>query len=217
MQSKMMAKFSKGEDLKYCSHLDLQKLFMRSIARANIPVRFSQGFNKHPLISMAMALSVGVESMGEYIDIELENEMEPAEFIDRMNCALPRQLRILDAKTVSDKRPALMAQVELATYKFIFENTECVDIEKISNEILNKKEIIIDKKTKSKTEKTDIKPMIFSINFYDNIVEATLSCGQTNLKPFDFLKLYGENLSVRIIRTHIFTKKGDTPVELMSI
>lgn len=204
---KMVAKFSKTQDIRYCSHLDLQNLFMRAIARGKIPVQYSQGFNRHPNISMAMALSVGLQSVSEYLEVELSEPMSEAEFMEKMNASLPKDVQIMDCKYIEGKFPALMSLVYSASYTLTFQNN--LDLVQMSHEIIKKDAIIIEKKTKSKTVPTDIRPLILDIKAEGAVVFCALRCGEINLKPQDLCKLYGEGNHCKILRTGLFTRQED--------
>lgn len=213
---KMIAKFSKTGDLKYCSHLDLQNLFMRAIARAKIPVQYSQGFNRHPNISMAMALSVGVESVSEYLDVELQEQISEEDFMTSMNKCLPKDVQIQGCRFVDTKFPALMSLVYSASYDITF--FECSDIRTKTDEILGKSAIIIKKKTKSKNDMTDIRPLILDLHVKDNVLTCMLRCGQVNLKPRDLISLYGNDLHCKILRTGLFSmEENGRLTEIMDI
>lgn len=213
---KMMAKFSKTGDLKYCSHLDLQNLFMRGASRAKIPVQFSQGFNRHANLSIAMALGVGQESVSEYMEFELEKEISEYAFKNAMNNALPKDVQIMDCRLVKGKMPALMSLVYAAEYAITFKDE--TDLQKKTDEILSKSVIMIEKKTKSKNEPTDIRPMIIGMSVKDNVLTCTVRCGSVNLKPKDVIGLYGEGLNCNILRTRLLSLNNDGRlVELMDV
>ena len=86
---RIAARFKKGEQVRFVSHLDVQRMFQRSFRRAGIPVAYSQGFNPHPLTSFATALSVGCSSDAEWIDVKLDRDMSLTEFSMKLNSALP--------------------------------------------------------------------------------------------------------------------------------
>ena len=69
--------FTKEAPVRFVSHLDVQRLFQRAFRRAKLPLAYSQGFNPHPLVSFATALSVGMTSRGEYLDVTLAEELSP--------------------------------------------------------------------------------------------------------------------------------------------
>lgn len=81
---RMALKFAKGSDVKYISHLDLQRAFQRAFRRSGLPIKYSQGFNPHAKISFASALAVGVTSSGEYLDVELEDRAMPSRYLQQV-------------------------------------------------------------------------------------------------------------------------------------
>ena len=68
---RIIARFEKGEAVRFVSHLDIQRTFQRAFRRANIPLAYSQGFNPHPQLSFATALSLGYTSEAEWFDVKL--------------------------------------------------------------------------------------------------------------------------------------------------
>ena len=118
--------FSKGEDVKYIGHLDLIEVFDRAFRRAKMPLSFSSGFNPRPKLTFAHPLAVGITSIGEVGEIELENHMDPADFIAKMNNALPQGIRILSAEYVEETK-SLMAQVVSSEYKVSLIGKELTD------------------------------------------------------------------------------------------
>ena len=71
--SKRRLKFSKTGMGKYISHLDLLRAFTRAITRAELPVRYTQGFNPHQIITFSLPLPIGVTSETEFVDIDFYN------------------------------------------------------------------------------------------------------------------------------------------------
>ena len=65
--------FEKTGKAVWISHLDLMRLFQRAFKRAGLPLTHTQGFNPRPSVSIALPLSVGVESKCELLDFQLEN------------------------------------------------------------------------------------------------------------------------------------------------
>ena len=95
--SSVRVKFFRGEEVKFISHLDLMKMYERALRRSGVPIAYSQGFNPHPQMVFGLPLSVGVTSESEYADFELEGNMDPGEFMQRLNGSLPEGIRIVDA------------------------------------------------------------------------------------------------------------------------
>lgn len=109
--------YSKTEEARFLSHLDLMTAMERAFRRAALPLAFSEGFNPHPRVSYASALAVGVTSEAEYLDVQLLDEnISGKQVRERLNKALPRGLRILDAVPVIDRTASLMAIINAARY-----------------------------------------------------------------------------------------------------
>lgn len=225
--STIRVKFSKRDEIKYISHLDLMRLFQRAFRRADIPVKYSQGFNPHPKFSLATALPIGVTSDGEYMDVELEKDIDKDEFINRLNDVLPKGVRILSGKYVKTGK-SLMSLIEWSDYVIEFYVTGDIskeDIENCIKEILEKDEIYVKKiKVKNKKEiikETDIRSSIKNLNLLvieDKriVIRATLKSGSKgNLKPkyiIDIMKKIGNieisDDSVKIHRLELFSQKN---------
>jgi radical SAM-linked protein len=113
--------FSRGEELKYISHLDLMRLWQRALRRADIPLVYSQGFSPHPRLSLAAPLAVGVTSGGELIDIFLERRVSPHFFMKVVREQLPRGIDISEVVEVGLGLPSLQSQVRSAEYRVVAE------------------------------------------------------------------------------------------------
>ncbi|WDV44680.1 TIGR03936 family radical SAM-associated protein [Clostridiaceae bacterium M8S5] len=222
------AKFKKGGYLKYISHLDLMRLMYRALRRADIPVVYTQGFNPQPRISFATALSLGVESEGEYIDIELGEKINEEEFVQRLNHSLPEGIEIIKAKYINNKK-SIMSLIRWSQYviemKFDRE-IERQELQKIIDAILIEKSIMhtkIGKKKGKKVKKVvEIRNLIKDIDILmlDNdtaIIKSTLRTGSDgNLKPEVLIevikKYFNELLTVKsfdIQRIELFVEKDD--------
>jgi radical SAM-linked protein len=109
--------FAKGEEIKYISHLDLMRLWERTLRRARAPLAYSSGFNPRPKIAIAAALPVGYTSQGEVMDIVLERCISPYNFAKSLAPHLPPGLKLLSAEEVYPKLPSLQSQVRAAEYR----------------------------------------------------------------------------------------------------
>jgi radical SAM family uncharacterized protein/radical SAM-linked protein len=97
------------------SHLETMHALLRAIRRARLPVSFSQGYHPKPRVSFGPALPVGVESLCEYLDLDLLGPAEPAEVVTRLGPELPEGLRIEDAQLL-DPRDASISEAQLAVH-----------------------------------------------------------------------------------------------------
>src|SRR4030065_776459 len=91
-------KFCKRAEYKFLSHLDILRLMTRALSRSGIIVKYDKGFNPKPKISFSNPIPLGVESLAEYCDLVLEDDIDTNDFTARVNKALPEQLKIITAK-----------------------------------------------------------------------------------------------------------------------
>ena len=90
--------FTKKGSMKYISHLDLMRLFMRAMRRADLPLKITQGFSPHPKLSIKRALKLGVESDNEEATVALKEPVSPQDFKDRLQEQLPEGIQIKNAQ-----------------------------------------------------------------------------------------------------------------------
>jgi len=205
---KIRFQFERGEELKYIGHLDVMRLFERAFKRAEIPVTHSRGFNPRPHIVFAQPMPLGLSSTGEFADAELDEDYEPGVFIERLNSALPAGIKVNDAKAVKSGKN-IMAIVEAARYRIDFRTMRGLNINDIFSEVLNRKNIIVLKKTKSGEKEFDIRPLIFELTGetdketgYFNVL---LGAGQEdNVRPELFIAGVSAciNTDIEIMRMH---------------
>lgn len=90
----MQFTFAKKGLLKYISHLDLMRLFIRALRRADLPLKITQGFSPHPKFSIKRALKLGLESEGEEASVVLKEPLIEQEFKERLQNQLPEGIQI---------------------------------------------------------------------------------------------------------------------------
>ncbi|HXG63458.1 MAG TPA: TIGR03960 family B12-binding radical SAM protein [Blastocatellia bacterium] len=110
------AAFTKGDQVKYLSHLDLTRALPRAFRRAQIRLGYSQGFHPMPLIQYGPALSVGTVGENELIDFDSPDALTEREFLDRMNAALPEGFRFNSLLPLPAGAPSLIKVINRAEY-----------------------------------------------------------------------------------------------------
>ena len=129
---RLRIRFGRGEEIKFISHLDIMRLWDRAFHRARIPLAYSEGFNPHPKMSLAVPLAVGVTSEAELMDVFVDRPVTPHWFTSAMNQQLPPGITILGVFQVALTLPSLQSQVRYADYRVQLETNESAakDIEK---------------------------------------------------------------------------------------
>ena len=161
---RMMAVFEKSERLRHIGHLDIQRAVMRALRRSGLPVSYSKGFNPHILLTFASALSTGAAGRREIMDVQLERDVSPEEFMAAMNAAMPPDMQLSFAKPLDDRHVALMAQVQAADYTITVMDDDAADaLVKALPAFLAQESIITLRKTKSGMKETDIRPLLLEL------------------------------------------------------
>jgi len=192
--------YNKTGDIKYISHLDMNRVFLRFIRRSGIPVWFTEGFNPHPKINFALPLSLGFESTSEILDIRLDDDNYSCdEVVKRLSAVMPEGL------TIKYAAEPIMKVGDIGYAKFEIDTDGLPDM----TDYFNQEQIITMKRTKSGTKPTDIKPMIMEYSVEGNKLILILSAGAVNLNPNLVIstaeEYYNTQIKVnKVLRTDVF-------------
>ncbi|QJW48303.1 DUF2344 domain-containing protein [bacterium BFN5] len=202
---KLRTEITKGEEIRYISHLDYARVIERAIRRANLPVAYSEGFNPHMKISFASALAVGVTSDAEYLDIELNQAVAAAEVQERLAAQLPAGLKLKKAKYVDQKTPALMAVVNLAQYKVIVPSgSDFAMVEQAVAEFNQALEVRYIRESPKGRKEIDVKDYVeqdIAVEQKDGLVVLSMTIKITptgSVKPGEVLKALVENFALNV-------------------
>lgn len=208
---KVRVRFAKTQAMRFLGHLDIMRFFQKVMRRTKFPIKYTEGFSPHQIMSFGAPLSLGVESYGEYMDIELiDEEMEKLDSkkaIEILNGAMCEGLEILSFKKLPDNTLNAMSVMVEASYRIllpgvcrqkeVFRKRVLCLLQNRIEEILDSEEILIEKKVKIKEkswqrkkteEKTkikmvDIRPLIYHLNcgIKDEILYIDMSISQGSL------------------------------------
>ena len=173
---RMLAVFEKGERIRHIGHLDIQRSVQRGLRRSGLPVAYSNGFNPHILITFASALSTGACGKREIMDVTMAEEVSPEEFLEKMNHAMPPEMRLSEARALDQKHPALMASLRAAKYDLLIRDPE--QAEKLAAAIpdmMAKETVTAMRKTKTALKECDIKPLIYDLKAEGQHILATMT------------------------------------------
>ncbi len=157
--------FEKLGNAAWISHLDLMRLFQRAFKRAGLPLTHTQGYNPRPSVSIALPLSVGIQSQCELLDFDLEGEpIANAIIKDKLNAVLVDGIRVLDVYNDGRKLRDLSLLRSVITLEYdagIPQNAES-----IINELFLRESLVVMKRSKNGIQEQNIIPMIrnFAIN-----------------------------------------------------
>lgn len=202
--------FSKTGSIKYVSHLDLVRAMTRAVRRADIPLWYTEGFNKHPYLTFAAPLSLGYEGLRETMDIRMADDFPYDELVKRLNAVLPEGLVALSAADAVAKAGELTA----AEYRLTIHLPETVIADALS-----RTELLVEKRTKKKTMKTmDILPYFKNATVEKageevTVVTVALPSGSNeNINPGLFItalkKIVGADVDAEVLRLRLLLADG---------
>lgn len=191
---KARIKFRKYGVMRFIGHLDVMRFFQKAMRRAEIPIAFTGGYSPHMIMSFAQPLGVGVTSDGEYLDIELKEDIDSAEAVRRLNTVMVEGIEVAGfVRIPDDKKNSGMTIVAAASYRVtLLESAKSADITRAFPvswqaklaEFLGQETIVVLKKTKRSEMEVDIKPMIYRMELKEDGMELFLAAGsEQNLKP----------------------------------
>lgn len=191
--------FSKTGKLKFISHLDLIRTMKAALLRAGVPVWYTEGFNPHPKMVFALPLSLGTESLCEYMDFKITRPMDHPEITARLNRALPPEIKVLHTYIPKNKFS------ESAWAEYLIDSPEKIDISPLLQE-----QLVVMKKTKSGEKEVDIAPQIKFAKLDGKFLRVILRADNANfLNPELIVKTLGLS-DYSITRTHVFLEDGIT-------
>lgn len=205
-------KFCKVGNLQYISHLDLQTAFNRIINRACLPVWYTKGFNPHIKLVFSTPLSVGTESVCEYLDIRIDREMSCEEIMSRLNTEMTDEFYITEAYLPESD----FSEIRWATYRIIVHccgasDELAADVKKL----LTTAPLILTKKSKSGDKETDIIPLINSVSTcFDSAGESMEIITTVRASSKEYLN---PELIVTALKKHMGILGGDPLEEYYSI
>jgi len=152
-------KFKKVGSLSYISHLDLVRTMHKIIVRAGLPLWYTEGFNPKPKMVFAAPLSIGTESLCEFMDLRLTDDIDQKLLIERLNRNMTDEMQVLDAYYTEEKLTELKW---LGYFLDIKTAGASADLARACEEVLRADSLLVKKKGKPGDEPkiADIAPLI---------------------------------------------------------
>lgn len=229
-----LTKFTKEENIKFISHLDVLKTIQKNIRRSGLPVEFSQGFNPHMNTSIAQPLSVGVYSSGEYMDMILTTETDEQEIVDKLNATAPSGIKYISALaipyTLGEKKvPQAMALIDAARYTIKIKYSDVSKLEEEMTNLLKIETWNTIKKSKKGEREVDLRTLVKEFSFWIKdeflVLNVLISTGSREHLSADLLVSYIQEKTsnalleafINIKREEMYFYKNEKLVPLYSV
>lgn len=175
-------KFIKNGIMRFLSHLEMLNMFSRAVGRAEIPILYSQGFHPHPRFSFATALSVGIESSCEYMDMDVAAIADPLEIIAGLNRVLPTGCRIVTAEEIPLKSPSLSVIITAVRYRVTLAGVPDSEIQGKVDTFLQLDTFVWTREKRGKVIEIDLRRELRELSVDGMTLEMVITRG----KPLEF-------------------------------
>ncbi len=205
--------FKKDDECRFISHLDLNRCMLRALHKSGIPIWHTEGFNTHPYATFPLPLSLGFRGEKECMHVRLTEEYDFDDIKNNLNKCLPLGIRVYDVTEVEMKaRDISFAQFKI---KMSCDEISNDTLLKYAEELFDKDEILVDKKTKKGIKEIDIKPYLDRVKLERNIggvyLFVVLPAGSvTNINPLLIQKAMNKYFDIDVFfdvtKTDMFDK-----------
>ncbi|MCM1045954.1 MAG: TIGR03936 family radical SAM-associated protein [Candidatus Gastranaerophilales bacterium] len=197
----LRVKFKKYGRVRYIGHLDVMRFFQKANRRAGLDVAYSIGFSPHQIMSFAAPLGVGLESNGEYMDLEVHSIVSCEQVKERLNRVSVPGIEVISVRILPEDAENAMASVAAASYTVRFKEGRELDfvaeqsMESALADFMGKDTIPFVKQTKKSVREVDLKPGIYELTWDGSAFHMLLDASSGgNIKPVQVLTaLFGEH------------------------
>jgi len=193
-------RFTKTGKLRFLSHHDLMRLFERALRRSELPLRMTEGYNPHPILSFPTALGLGIESVDEVMELELSAWMAPAKIEAALAAQLPEGMKLQAVEPFARRDRSAIEYVEYEA-KFAPE----IDPTAGAKEFLAKTEMWIERKSDKGSKKVELRRYVIAIATEPGraLIRIRVT-DQGTAKPEEILRAMGvePGAGVRIKKTY---------------
>lgn len=202
-------RFTKTGEAAFLSHLEIMGVLKRALSRAQVKLRFSEGYHPQPKLALGQPTPTGVESLSEFFDIEIEGDLE-GDFLHRMNTTLPRGLEVLSLEKLLPGTISISASMTGVVWKVDLDRKYPGGRQALEDRIQWMKDqasLMVTRRRSSGDKQVDIRPYIESVEWLSDesisIVTKVLPQGST--RPQEVLQHLFENSeekpsSIRVVK-----------------
>ena len=205
-KSKVRIKYTRDNNLRFYSHLDMIRLFNRAIRRAGLPVSFSQGYHPHMKLSFGPPLPIGYSSDAEYLDIQLDSPFEKG-YLAKFNDSLPPGIMITMTRLIYSNVESLTKIINCATYLVDIPDQDD-DISAKIDSLMDSSSLIIKRMKNEEIKEVEVRPLIHELSYTNNQLNLLLGFApDVYVRPAEIL-VHGLGMDERLVQALIFRRAG---------
>jgi radical SAM-linked protein len=203
---KQRLRFTKLGKVRFLSHRDIARVWERSLRRAGVRVAYSEGFSPRPRLSFGLALSTGYESLAEYLDIDLADDVDPTQLPAVVTPSLPRGIDAQVAVSLPPGTASLQQAVTSSTWRIDLPQVAPAVLAGEVQRVLSLDELPITVERKGAEATLDARPAILDLTPDGSALWAELATQPRSLRPAELLRAIDPTWAARaVLRTHQWT------------
>jgi radical SAM-linked protein len=226
-------RFTKVGKIRFTSHRDVARMWERALRRSGLPVAFSQGFSPHPLLSFGLALPTGCESLGEYLDVRLEDERVDehslADLPERLSELLPDGISVEAVAPIALTEGSLQQEVASCDWEVEVHGVTDEELMERIGRMLAAPSLTVHRERKGRQAEDDIRPAILALapapvsqlergEHPIGRFGAALATHPRGVRPSDLVSALGTDVVLaRACRTHQWIERDGARFEPLSV
>jgi radical SAM-linked protein len=220
-------RFTKRGKVRFISHRDVARAFERAFRIEQLPLAFTQGFSPRPKVSFGLALSVGYESEAEYLDVELEHELNVDALPAALSAALPEGIDVLAAAPLADRAPALQESVTAVDYEVVVEHgdggaLDVADVRRLVDAALAAETLQATRRRKGRDVVDDVRPLVRAVDVlgpdeHGVRLHLSLATQPSSIRPGEVVAAFGDLTETRVLRTRQWIERGGARLEPLEV
>ena len=211
---RLRIRFSKLGKVRFTSHRDVARIWERAVRRAGVAVKYSEGFSPRPRLSFGLALSTGAESLAEYVDIELADELDggdPSAVAEQLDAALPVGFAVMAAEAVGPEAGSLQQVVTSCGWEIDLHGADLPTTRAAVERLLAAETVVVKRERKGKPVEDDLRPGVLALHVADE------PHGTTDAADAAVVRLVGQRIADEELEQVGGVGRGVDPPELRHV
>ncbi|MBN1882103.1 MAG: TIGR03960 family B12-binding radical SAM protein [Deltaproteobacteria bacterium] len=159
--------YSRSGQARFLSHLETASVIIRGMARAGLPLKYSEGFNPKPKVSFLDALPVGVETEGDPFVVELTERVCEDDLRERLSARLPRGIRLEAACAIAASGNMSKRYLQLSyRIALVGADVPLPDVDESIDAFLSRDEVWFEGGGDAKKKRINVRPFVESMEYH---------------------------------------------------
>jgi radical SAM-linked protein len=180
---KIRARFTKLGRVRWTSHRDVARMWERALRRGRIPVAYTAGFTPRPQLSFGLALPTGCESIAEYLDVALDEPVDPAELAREVGLMLPDGVDVVAAGVLEPGTNSLQEDVSSCLWEIHVPGVTPEHLDAAIERVLDAASLPVRRERKGRDVVDDLRPSVLALSNAGPDVDGVLLLAELGTRP----------------------------------